>query len=69
MGLMKAAFFGALAGVGIATAGSDVEGMLGDAIRWHILHLRVDRLSLFFSIPIFLGVTLFGWAMMSWSRD
>lgn len=69
MGISKPLFFGVLASVGVATVAQDAQGVLGVVARWHSLPVRAAGLHLFFSVPIFLAVALFGWSFIAWSRD
>jgi len=69
MGLLKALLIGVIAAICIATFAHDIQGDLGDLARWHSLHFQAGDKHIFFSVPIFIGVTLFGWGFMFWSRD
>lgn len=67
--MFKPLFFGMLAAIGVATVAHDAVGLLGDFARWHSLQVRAAGYTLFFSVPVFVVVTLFGWGFIAWSRD
>ena len=69
MGLRAAIILGFLAALGVATVAHDLAGGLGDLLRWKMLHWPVAGVHLYFSVPLFVLVTLFGWVFIIWSRE
>lgn len=69
MGLLKAILIGVIAAIGVASAARDLEGRLGEILRLYNLHLELGGLHFYFSIPIFIGIALFCWIFLYWSRD
>lgn len=69
MGLLKAMLIAALAAIGVGSVAQNLEGNLGDILRLYNVHLEISGLNVYFSIPIFIGVGLFSWIFIFWSRD
>jgi hypothetical protein len=69
MGLLKALLIAIAAAIGVASFAQNLEGKIGDALRLYNLHLELGGLHFYFSIPIFIGVGLFCWIFLFWSRD
>jgi formate hydrogenlyase subunit 3/multisubunit Na+/H+ antiporter MnhD subunit len=69
MGLLKALLIAVLAAIGVASVAQNLEGKLGDWLRLYNLHLELSGLHFYFSIPIFIGVALFSWIFLFWSRE
>ena len=69
MGLLKAMLIAALAAIGVGSVAQHLDGSLGDWLRLYNLHFELSGLHFYFSIPIFIGVGLFSWIFLFWSRD
>jgi len=69
MGLLKAILIGLIAAIAVASVAQNLEGNLGEWLRLYNLHFEVSGVHLFISIPIFIGVGLFSWIFLFWSRD
>jgi len=69
MGLLKAILIAIIAAVGVATVAQHLQGKTGDLLRLYAVHFELGGLQLHFSIPIFIGVALFCWIFLFWSRD
>lgn len=68
MEAVKALFIGLLAGFGIATIGHGMPGSVGDIARWHSNQFMLFDKTWYFSVPIFLGVSIFAWPFVFWTR-
>jgi hypothetical protein len=69
MGLLKSILIALVAAIAVASVAQHLQGRTGDLLRLYNLHFELGGLHLFVSIPIFIGVGLFCWIFLFWSRD
>lgn len=69
MGLLKTLLIAMAAAIGVASAAQNLDGLLGEFLRLYNVHFQIAGLHFFFSIPIFIGVALFCWIFLFWSKD
>jgi hypothetical protein len=68
MEVVKALFIGLLAGFGIATIGHGMPGSVGDIARWHSSHFILLDKDWHFSMPLFIGFSIFAFPFVFWLR-
>jgi hypothetical protein len=66
MALLRAAALGAVGAIALPYLLGGKAGQLGEAVRYWTVSWPGD-LGLSFSVPVFLGVTLFAWIFFKWA--
>lgn len=69
MGLLKALLIALIASIGVASIARHLTGNVGEWLRLYNLHFEIGGMHFYFSIPIFIGVALFSWIFIFWSRE